>query len=77
MAPVANQRLLNSENAVLCEFTADAFSGAIRSLIDDDDKRRSLGENGYRLYLDKYNFSTFTDQLDAAYAFVTSRAANG
>jgi glycosyltransferase involved in cell wall biosynthesis len=73
---VANQRLLDQSNAVLCEFNTAAFSEAIIKLVDDVETRKSLGERGYQLYLEKYNFSVFTDQLAKAYNFVTGiRAA--
>jgi len=64
---VANRRLLNDENAVLCDFNEDAFASAIHSLSTDNQKRKSLGEKAFSLYKTQYNFTVFTQQLKSVY----------
>ena len=68
---VANQRLLNQDNAVLCEFNANEFANAINDLSSDPSKRKRIAENGHQLYLAQYNFSTFKEQLNQAYQTIT------
>jgi glycosyltransferase involved in cell wall biosynthesis len=69
---IANQKLLNESNAVLCPFDAGKFADAIVSLADDPGRRKQLGENAYSLYQSTHNFSVFKDQLNAAYQAVLS-----
>lgn len=64
---VANQRLLNEGTAVLCEFEATSFAESILSLANDSSRRTLLGQNGYKEYQKKYNFSVFKQQLGMAY----------
>jgi glycosyltransferase involved in cell wall biosynthesis len=64
---VANQRLLNSKNSVLCEFSASAFAGAICKLGSDHAMRAALSSNANRLYKSTYNFEQFRNQLERAY----------
>ena len=67
----ANRRLLNDDNAVLCEFKEEAFAEAIQSLSTDNEKRKKLGENAFNLYKKKYNFTVFTQQLKSVYSKLT------
>lgn len=64
---VANQRLLNSENAELCDFDTDSFSQSILKLGEDAVRRVHIAENGHKLYQSTYNFTAFTEQLEQAY----------
>ena len=64
----ANRRLLNNDNAVLCEFKEEAFSEAIQTLTEDKKRRKKLGSNAFDLYKTKYNFNVFTEQLKSIYA---------
>ena len=66
----ANQRLLNSENAKLSEFSAEAFSEAINELAASKKQREKLGKNAYALYLQTYNFSEYSKQLNVVYKFL-------
>ena len=63
----ANQRLLNSENAKLSEFSAAAFSEAINELATSKEEREKLGKNAHALYQQTYNFSEYSKQLKAVY----------
>ncbi|MGH1427939.1 MAG: glycosyltransferase [Arenicella sp.] len=63
----ANQRLLNNDNAVLCEFSATAFSKAIKDLSSSKEQRERLGKNAHKLYKTQYNFEQFKQQLGAVY----------
>ena len=64
---VANQRLLNTENSVLCEFSADAFAEAICDLGKDHNLRTTLSSNANQLFKSTYNFEQFGNQLEQAY----------
>ncbi len=64
---VANQRLLNDQNAVLCAFQSDAFADSILWLAQNPNSRTTMGQNGYEEYKEKYNFSVFRQQLALAY----------
>ncbi len=64
---VANQRLLNSNNSVLCEFSASGFARAICELGNDHIMRTTLSGNAHQLYKSTYNFEKFTNQLERAY----------
>ncbi|MGH1542218.1 MAG: glycosyltransferase [Arenicella sp.] len=67
---VANKRLLDQSNAMLCEFNVKHFSDTINSLIESPEKRKSLGKNAYKLYKSTYNFNVFKGQLNDAYKAV-------
>ena len=64
---VANQRLLNADNAELCEFKSDAFAAAIMRLAENRERRQELGKNGHCAYRETYNFEVFRSQLKDAY----------
>lgn len=66
----ANQRLLNSDNALLSEFSADAFSAAIIELSNSEQKRQQLGKNAYQLYQSTYNFNEYSKQLKEVYSYL-------
>ena len=63
----ANQRLLNDENSVLCEFSQDAFAQSILDLSASPEKRKALGEKAYELYQSTYNFKEFSKQVETVY----------
>lgn len=69
---IANQRLLNSENAELCEFDAVSFSQSILKLTDDVGRREHIALNGHKLYQSTYNFTAFTKQLEQTYQALNS-----
>jgi glycosyltransferase involved in cell wall biosynthesis len=69
---IANQKLLNDTNAVLCPFDSGKFADTIVSLVDDPGRRIRLGENAYSLFQSTHNFSVFKGQLDEAYQGVLS-----
>ncbi len=64
---VANQRLLDSKTALLCEFDPDSFAHSILELAKNDEKRREIAAGGHSLYKTTYNFNEFTRQLGAVY----------
>ena len=64
---IANQRLLNQDNAELCEFESDAFAAAILRLAENRERRQALGRNGQSAYRETYNFEVFKSQLKDAY----------
>ena len=66
-ATVANKRLLDNDNALLCDFSADAFSEAIKTLATSKQERQRLADNAYKLYKGRYNFTEFTKQLNTVY----------
>ncbi len=69
---VANKRLLDSNNALLCEFSAKAFSEAIKALAASKQERQHLAKNAYELYKNRYNFKEFTNQLNTVYKNLTT-----
>jgi len=64
---VANKRLLNKDNAILCDFSSKAFAESIKTLARSDTERQRLGQNAYALYQSRYNFNEFTKQLKTVY----------
>ena len=66
----ANQRLLNSDNAKLSEFSSQDFSTAINELAESEKKRKELGKNAHLLYKQTYNFSEYSKQLNSVYEFL-------
>ena len=64
---VANKRLLNNENAMLCEFSVADFSTAISTLVTSPEKRQSIGQKAHELYQSTYNFKMFKSQIKKAY----------
>jgi glycosyltransferase involved in cell wall biosynthesis len=67
---VANRRLLNEKNAVMCEFNIECFSKVTSSLVNAPEKRKTLGREAYKLYQSTYNFTTFKHKIDDAYKTV-------
>lgn len=63
----ANKRLLNDDNAMLCDFNAADFAQEILTLANDEEKRNEIRLNAYKLYQTHYNFSTFKSSIDEAY----------
>jgi len=64
---VGNRRLLNETNAAMCEFSVSSFSETIGVLINEPEKRKSLGFEGHKLYKSTYNFTTFKNKIGSAY----------
>ena len=74
---VANQRLLDSDNAVLCEFDKQDFSNAISGLIEHPEKRIRLAQNAHKQYQTTYNFENFKSQINQAYQLINpAKTAN-
>ncbi len=69
----ANQRLLNDENAELCNFDAVSFSNAILRLGADPVRRERIAKNGHTLYRSTYNFTVFSAQLVRAYQSIENQ----
>ncbi len=64
----SNRLILNETTAVFAPPTAEAYSNKILKLINDPDLCEKLGSNEYMLYKEKYNFHSFKDLLENAYA---------
>ncbi len=63
----SNRLILNEDNSVLTTSDPAAFAGGIISLVQDEEKRKKLGANGYNLYTTTFNFSEYENKLSNCY----------
>ncbi len=63
----SNQIILNETTALFAQPDAVSFAEKILILVDDDKLRKHLGDNGRRLYEQKYNFAAFQARITKAY----------
>ncbi len=66
----AARRLAEEYDCCLCVDPTDtgAMAAAIRSLLDDPDRARAMGENGYRAVMERFNWEQEERKLLALYA---------
>jgi glycosyltransferase involved in cell wall biosynthesis len=63
----SNQIILNKATALFAQPNAESFAEKILVLAEDDGLRTHLGNNGRRLYEQKYNFEAFQKRIKKAY----------
>ena len=63
----SNRLILNEATALFADARADAYGDRIIELVKDTELRIRIGENGHRLYQEKYNFYAFKTLLENAY----------
>ena len=66
----SNRLILNDDLAGFAAPEPTAMAAAIVSLVENNDKRKAMGERGRKLYESTYNFPNFTQKLKACYEFV-------
>jgi len=66
----SNRWILNDDLAGFAAPEPTAMATAIISLVENNDKRKIMGEKGRKLYESTYNFPNFTQKLKACYEFV-------
>jgi glycosyltransferase involved in cell wall biosynthesis len=64
----ANQIILNETTALFAAPEASAFAQQLCHLARNPELRKQLGDNGRRLYEQKYSFAAFQRRLERAYA---------
>ncbi len=69
----SNRLILNEATALFAEPVASAYSEKILELAHDMKLRKLLGENGLRLYQEKYNFYAFKALLEKAYQSLANK----
>ncbi len=63
----SNRLILNEATALFAEPNAESYAEKILELAHDKKLRTMLGQNGHRLYKEKYNFQSFKSLLENAY----------
>lgn len=63
----SNRLILNEATAVFATPTPAGYAASIAELLQNDALKKQLGENGKRMYQEKYNFHTFKRLIDEAY----------
>jgi len=71
----ANRLILNEDLARLAAPEPATMAAAIISLIENPDKRKTMGQKGRKLYESKYNFSNYTKKLKTCYEFVQAESS--
>ena len=62
-----NKLILDESTSVLATPEPEALAEAVKDLIDNNEKRNTLGKNGRKLYEQKYNFHEYSKRLAACY----------
>lgn len=70
----ANRLILNDDLAKFAAPTPAAMAAAIIFLIENSDKRKTMGEEGRKQYENTYNFFNYTKKLKACYEFIQVRS---
>lgn len=60
--------VVNANAGLVCKLDADSVANAIASLISDEDSRKSMGERGRQIILDKFTWKQIAGRLDTVYA---------
>jgi glycosyltransferase involved in cell wall biosynthesis len=56
----------NGHNGFLVKWNdTEAFANALQKLIDDENMRKTFGENGFCTVLDKFDFNTNREKVEA------------
>ena len=58
---------------IVTDCDSDKIAGAISKLLDNEDMRKSMGENGKRLVQDRFALDIVTDKMIAVYKEITQR----
>ena len=64
---IANRLLLDEDTAELSQTTGADFARCILSLVENEERRTTLGKNGRKMFETEYNFDVFSEKLGDAY----------
>lgn len=63
----ANRQILTEENCFFVQTEKHSFSQGILKLIDNEEMRKILSQNGEKLINEKYNFKSYSSMIDKCY----------